>query len=67
MVELLRRGCRDVVIISAAGDGATSFATIAEAIALAREELDLEIAINLERCVPNGPHRMSTGPIIAKE
>jgi hypothetical protein len=48
MVELLRRGCRDIVVISAAGDGAAGFATIGEAIALAREELELEIAVDLE-------------------
>jgi hypothetical protein len=48
MVELLRRGCRDIVVVSAAGDGAAGFATIGEAIALAREELELEVAVDLE-------------------
>jgi len=53
MVELLRRGCRNIVVISAAGDGVDGFATIGEAIALAREELDLEIAIDLEPMRPD--------------
>jgi hypothetical protein len=47
LVELLRRGCTEVVCISAAGDGPSSFATIAEAIALAREELGVEVEIEL--------------------
>ena len=48
MVELLRRGCRNVFVLSAAGDGADSFSTIGEAIALAREELGVKICIDLE-------------------
>ncbi len=47
VVELLRRGCRDIVVISAAGDGADSFSTIGDAIALAREELGIEFAVDL--------------------
>ena len=46
LVELLRRGCTEIVCISAAGDGATSFGTIAEAIALAREELGVDIDLD---------------------
>ena len=46
LVELLRRGCTEIVCISAAGDGATSFGTIAEAIALAREELGVDIVLD---------------------
>jgi hypothetical protein len=48
MVEALRRGCRNVWVLSAAGDGADSFATIGEAIALAREEVGVKIDIDLE-------------------
>ena len=48
MVEALRRGCRNVWVLSAAGDGADSFSTIGEAIALAREELGVKIEIDLE-------------------
>lgn len=47
LVELLRRGCTDIYCVSAAGDGPSSFATIAEAIGLAREELGIEIDIEL--------------------
>lgn len=46
LVELLRRGCTQIICISAAGDGATSFGTLAEAIALAREELGVEITLD---------------------
>lgn len=46
LVELLRRGCTDIICISAAGDGTDSFGTIAEAIALAREELGVDIALD---------------------
>jgi hypothetical protein len=42
LVELLRRGCTEIVCVSAAGDGSTSFGTIAEAMALAREEVGVE-------------------------
>jgi hypothetical protein len=43
LVELLRRGCNRVYVVSAAGDGTSGFGTIGEAIALAREELGIEI------------------------
>lgn len=43
IIELLRRGCNHVYLISAAGDGEQGFSTIGEAIALAREELGIEI------------------------
>ncbi|HVF13336.1 MAG TPA: hypothetical protein VM942_01985 [Acidimicrobiales bacterium] len=42
LVELLRRGCTEIICISAAGDGAKGFGTISEAMALAREELGVE-------------------------
>jgi hypothetical protein len=49
LIELLRRGCNHIYLISAAGDGAQGFGTIGEAIALAREELGIEIeGIELE-------------------
>ncbi len=48
LVELMRRGCTRIYCISAAGDGTTSFATIGEALALAREELGVEVDIELE-------------------
>ncbi|MBV1893867.1 MAG: hypothetical protein KUG57_07450 [Ilumatobacteraceae bacterium] len=43
LIELLRRGCNRVYLVSAAGDGAQGFGTIGEAIALADEELGIEI------------------------
>lgn len=46
LVELLRRGCNEIYCISGAGDGAESFGTIGEAIALAREELGVEIDLD---------------------
>lgn len=42
LVELLRRGCTEIYCLSAAGDGPVGFGTMAEAIALAREELGVE-------------------------
>ncbi|MGH9139152.1 MAG: hypothetical protein ACRD0G_19250 [Acidimicrobiales bacterium] len=46
LVELLRRGCTEIYCINAGGDGLASFGTIAESIALAREELGVEIDID---------------------
>ena len=42
LVELLRRGCTTIVCINAGGDSQLAFGTIGEAIALAREELNVE-------------------------
>lgn len=47
LVELLRRGCNEIYVISAAGDGRHSFATIGEAVALAREVADIDITVEL--------------------
>lgn len=52
LVELFRRRCAEIYVISAAGDGDRSFATIAEAIALAREQCGVEIAIELSPMRP---------------
>jgi hypothetical protein len=46
LVELLRRGCTEIYCMSGAGDGSLSFGTIGEAIALAREELGVEITLD---------------------
>lgn len=46
LVELLRRGCNEIYCISGAGDRAESFGTIGEAIALAREELGVEVTLD---------------------
>lgn len=42
LVELLRRGCTKIICINAGGDSQLSFGTIGEAVALAREELQVE-------------------------
>lgn len=47
LVELLRRGCTEIYVLSAAGDGQQSFATINEAIALAREQCEVDIDVEL--------------------
>jgi len=46
LVELLRRGCTEIYCISGAGDGALSFSTIGEALALAREELGVSFELD---------------------
>ncbi len=46
LVELMRRGCEEIYVISAAGDGIESFATLGEAIALTREQTGIEIRID---------------------
>lgn len=48
LVELFRRGCTDIWVVSAAGDGPDSFETFAQALALAREEAKVEVEIELE-------------------
>lgn len=47
LVELFRRRCTEIVVVSAAGDGTRSFATIGEALALAREQCGVEVTIDL--------------------
>lgn len=46
LVELLRRGCTDVFCFDASGGDVDSFATLGQAIAIARSELGVEILIN---------------------
>ncbi len=46
LVELLRRGCTEIICIDAAGDALDTFNTIGEAIALARAELGVEIHLD---------------------
>ncbi|HEV7886805.1 MAG TPA: hypothetical protein VGO92_04545, partial [Acidimicrobiales bacterium] len=45
LVELLRRRCTRIVCLDAAGDSLSSFNTLAEAAALARSELQVDIEI----------------------
>ncbi len=46
LVELLRRGCANIVVVSAAGDGLYSSATFASAVEIARTDLGVEIDID---------------------
>lgn len=43
LVEALRRGCANIVVISAAGDGELSNGTLADAVEIARTDLGVEI------------------------
>ena len=47
LVELLRRGCADIVCIDGSGGDAKSFGTLSEAISLARSDLGVDISIDL--------------------
>jgi hypothetical protein len=47
LVELLRRGCTQILCFDAAGDDLTHFHTLSEAIALARSDLGVEINIDV--------------------
>ncbi|HKY69191.1 MAG TPA: hypothetical protein VJM49_22565, partial [Acidimicrobiales bacterium] len=46
LLELLRRRCRTVVCLDAAGGSTTSFSTLGEAISLAASELDVRVDID---------------------
>ncbi len=46
LVEAIRRGCKTIVTISAAGDGELSHATFAEAVEIARTDLGVEISLD---------------------
>jgi hypothetical protein len=67
VVELLRRGCTQIVCFDAAGDDIDRFWTISEAIGLARTELGVEIEIDLDPLTPDSagvsPSDHATGTI----
>ena len=46
LVEALRRGAKTVIVVSAAGDGALSHATFAEAVEIARTDLGIDIVLD---------------------
>ena len=46
LVELLRRGCANIVVVSAAGDGLYSNSTFASAVEIARTDLGVEVDID---------------------
>lgn len=52
LVELLRRGCRNIYCFDASGDAVDTFHTLGEAIAIAQSELNVEIEIDLQSMAP---------------
>ena len=57
LLELLRRGCRTIVCLDAAGGSTRTFSTLGEAIALAASELNVRIDINPAKALkPSGKH-----------
>lgn len=52
LVELLRRGCTQIICIDASGDDPGRYDTLGEAIALARSELGIEVEIDCEPLSP---------------
>ena len=46
LVELLRRNCDEVYVVSAAGDGTDFYPTFGDAVALAREQTGIEIHLD---------------------
>jgi hypothetical protein len=46
LVELIRRGCREIYCFDASGDRPDTFGTLADAMRLARAELDVEIQLD---------------------
>jgi hypothetical protein len=58
LVELLRRRCTEIYCFDAAGDATNTFGTLADAMRLAREEMDIEIDI---RPTPLAPGKDDDG------
>ncbi|MEP7112299.1 MAG: hypothetical protein ABI862_03450 [Ilumatobacteraceae bacterium] len=52
LVELLRHGCNEVIVVSAAGDGVNFFPTFGDALALALEQTGVEIHIDISALRP---------------
>jgi len=53
LVELLHRGCKEIYCFDASGEPSNTFGTLADAMCLAREELNVEIDIDPEAMKPN--------------
>ncbi len=53
LVELLRRRCREIYCFDASGDSPDTFGTMAEAMRLAREELNVEVVMRPEPMKPD--------------
>jgi hypothetical protein len=52
LVELIRRGCRDIYCFDAAGDRVDRFTTVADAVSIARTELGVHIDIDPTQMAP---------------
>jgi hypothetical protein len=59
LVELLRRGCREIYCFDGSGDSTTTFGTLAEAMRLARAELGVEIDFNPVEALKADEHGIS--------
>ncbi len=55
MVELLRRGCRRLIVLDAAGDDIHHFNTLSEAIELAHADLGIEFTLPMAALTPRPP------------
>jgi len=62
LVELLRRGCGQILCFDAAGDDIEHFHTLSEAIALARSDLAVDIDIDLSSLRPDSDTGVSEKP-----
>lgn len=58
LLELLRRGCTKIYCFDASGDDPGTYATIGQAIALARTELGIDIPLNPDELAPPDPDRL---------
>ena len=67
LVELLRRRCTRIICFDAAGDSLDSFNTLAEAIALARSELQVDVDLtSLAPLVPGEDGYSQSDQVVAK-
>ena len=57
LVEGLRRGARNIVVLDASGDGTGTWFTVGGAMALARTDVGIEIDLDPTTMVRNGPVR----------
>ena len=61
LVELLRRGCTRIYCLDGGGDPSGTYRALGEAVALARSELQVDVAINPEPIIPDKKtHRSET-------
>lgn len=65
LVELLRRGCREIFCFDASGDQPDTFGTLADAMRLAREELNVEIDLDPETMMPDKESERSANGVCA--